>query len=89
VSVALPDAREQVREEMVPRHSAIATAQAMFNTSQTERRLAHRYRLSALDAELKGNLRDYRYYALAHRKHWRRAIFYLYHARLWFEGALS
>jgi len=62
-----------------------ATALAMLSLSKTERRIAHRYRLAASEAERKGNRTRYQYYTLEYRKHWRRALFYLDHARLWFS----
>lgn len=43
----------------VPRRTREETALAMFDCSQTMRRLAHRYKREALEWEAKGNLVNY------------------------------
>jgi len=58
------------------------TASAYFSLSQTQRRLAHRYRADALRYEAEGNHRNYASCMLEARRLWRDAKWHLERAKM-------
>ncbi len=66
---------------MIPRHNRQATAEALYNLSQTQRRLSHRARAEAIEAELSGNYKWFAYYAKEARRLWRDAKWHFEKAR--------
>lgn len=75
-------AREDERTVFVPRHSREATRLAFFDLSQTQRRLAHRYRREALEWELRGHHANYAHCRTESDRLWRAAKWHLGQARI-------
>lgn len=69
-------------DQLVPRRTREETALAMFDCSQTMRRLAHRLKREALEWEAKGNLVNYHACRTESDRYWRTAKWNLQQARL-------
>ncbi len=66
---------------MIPRHNRQATAEALFHLSQAQRRLSHRSRVEAIEAELRGNYKRFAHYTKEARRLWRDAKWHFERAR--------
>ena len=75
-----PHRAEGVRD-MVPRQNRRLHGEALFSLSQSQRRLAHRVRREAIEAEVADNYRRYADSITEARRLWRDAKFYLAYAR--------
>lgn len=73
--------RTLTADELVPRHNREATRLAFFDLSQTQRRLAHRYRREALEWELRGHHANYAHCRTEANRLWREAKWHLEQAR--------
>jgi hypothetical protein len=65
----------------VPRHNDRAEFEAFFSLSQTQRRLAWRYKREALEWERQGHLRNYAHCRSESDRLWRAAWTHLEFAR--------
>lgn len=83
--LAMPPAPVLTVDILVPRHSKRATAEALFSLSQTQRRLSHRYRAWAAEAEQNGDLADFGKCTIRARDLWRSAKFHFGWARQEFQ----
>ncbi|HTV69285.1 MAG TPA: hypothetical protein VMF90_12180 [Rhizobiaceae bacterium] len=70
---------------IVPRRSVLDTALALLSLSQTQRRLAHRYKRDALEYERRGNLPVYREMRSESDRLWNEALLHFYKARCAFD----
>lgn len=66
----------------VPRHSREETRRAFFDLSQTQRRLAHRYKREALEWEARGHQANYDHCRTESDRLWRSAKWHLSQARI-------
>jgi hypothetical protein len=71
------------QDVLVRRHSREAQREAWFSLSQTQRRLAHRLKRDAIEAEQAGNHARYSYCRTESNRLWREAKTHLYFARTW------
>lgn len=67
----------------------LETARALFNLSQTQRRLAHASRREAFDWEAAGNYQNFASCMLEGRRLWTEAKYHLGRARMNRERAVS
>lgn len=75
-----------IPDDMVRRHTLRANAEALFSLSQTQRRLSHRARREAQEAEKEGNRRWYIYWTCESDRLWRLAKWHLNWSREQFNG---
>lgn len=74
------------QERLVPRRTPTELGLALFNLSQTERRIAHRYRQWALEAERDGHRSSYLHHIGQARRYWREAVRHFDKARIELKG---
>ncbi|MBZ9759443.1 hypothetical protein LB553_00890 [Mesorhizobium sp. CA8] len=76
------EAATAIADAPVQANDNIRQASAWFSLSQTQRRLAHRYRADALKYEADGNHRNYASCMLEARRLWRDAKWHLERAKM-------
>lgn len=74
--------QEEPRSVFVRRHNREETARAFFDLSQTQRRLAHRYKREALEWEARGHHANYAHCRTESDRLWRSAKWALNQARI-------
>lgn len=68
---------------LVQRRTGEETRLALFSLSQTQRRLAHRYKREALEWEAKGHHANFAHCRTEADRLWRQAKWHLEKARTW------
>jgi hypothetical protein len=66
-------------------HASTREALAWISLAKTQRRISHRYRRWAAEAEQRGNLERYRYYKAKANELWSEAKGHLKLARNWMQ----